>query len=86
MEVTIKRKQTRDTSFDNRKDDAMIRAIKEDHPEIKVKEVFDGHFFDQHGNEFSYDTSDDNGYSRKRFRELQQGNISEIRIDIKGFV
>jgi len=82
MTIIIKRKHTKDTFFDNRKDCALKRAIREEFGEIVIKEILDGYFFDQFGAQYNFDSSDKTGYSRKSFADLKEGKIKEIKVDI----
>jgi hypothetical protein len=82
MIITIKKGHTKNTSFDDRRNCALKKAIIDRDEEIEIKEVYDGFFFDQLRNRYEFDNSDETGFSRKRFGDLQKGIINEIRLEI----
>lgn len=82
MILIIKHKHTAGTSFDAIHDDALTRAMKEQHPEIELRKVFCDFFEDVKGRQYTFETDNFFGYSRRTFNALQNGTIKEIRLRI----
>ncbi len=82
MILVIKRLHTKGTSYDHINSDALIRAIKEQHPHIQIKACYADFFTDKEGRQYTFDTSEQHGYCRRSFNKLQNGEIPEIRLII----
>lgn len=89
MEITITRKHCKDTvlesgtiikaRFDNLRDCPLRRAINKQHPEFKVKGVFDGYVIDGDNRQYDYDTA---LYNRDTLRQLMEKEIDLITLNI----
>lgn len=78
MKVVIERTHTRGTSFDAINNDALSRAIKEQHKDFKIQSVFSDFLTDTQGRQFTFDISEVTGYCRRSFNRLQNGEIEKI--------
>lgn len=81
--ITIKKKHTIGVMFDDRRNGAIIKAVKEQAPELKIVEENYGICYDQDRNPFEFSIDENSGYTRQRFYELKLGHISEISIVLK---
>lgn len=82
MILIIKRQHTKGTSYDHIHCDALVRAIKEQHPDIQIKSCYADFFTDKQGRQYTFDTTEQHGYCRRSFNKLQNGEIPEIRLTI----
>lgn len=83
MRVIIQKKHTVGTLFDKWKDDALVRALKEQHPDFPVRASLEGFVSDKFNNHYEFDNSDATGYCRSSFTRLQRGEIKEIKLELK---
>jgi hypothetical protein len=83
MHVTIQKKHTVGTLFDKWKDDALVRALREQHPEFPVRASLEDFVSDKNNNHYEFDNSEDTGYCRASFARLQRGEIKEIKLELK---
>jgi hypothetical protein len=77
--VILKRNHTRNTTYDSHYDDALTRAIKQQHPDIKVKRVFEDYFIDEDRNRYTYTDN----YNRNSFRDLKDGQIADLNVQFE---
>jgi len=83
MDVTIHRKHTVNTRFHSQRDDALARAVKEQHPGFNLKTVHDDFLYDQKLNRYDFNATDKLGYNQDSFIALQRGDIKEIKLTLK---
>jgi hypothetical protein len=81
--VNILHRHTQDSTFDNRKNGALIKAMHQQQPEIKIVEENDGFCRDNQGNRYDFNSSDDKGYSRQSFRQLKEKTIKQITLQLE---
>ena len=81
--ITIFKKHTIGVSFDDRRNGALIKAVKEQAPELNIVEETYGVCYDQDRNVYEFSIDEQTGYTRQRYYELKLGHISEIRIVLK---
>lgn len=83
INLVISKKHTVGISYNTRFNGAITRAFAEQHPEIAVKEEFDGFIKTKDKKHFDFSSDDITGFSAASFRRLQSGEIKEIRIKLE---
>lgn len=80
LKLTLTKKHTAGIGFHQRAGGAISRAMKEQHPEVKVMHEFDGFIRTEDKKHFDFSNSDIAGYSQISFDRLQSGEQKEIVI------
>lgn len=83
MTVAIRTKHTTNKTFDQLHNGALAVAVHEQHPDITITKEYDGYCVDDKGYRYEFNSSDENGYSRKRYGLLKSKAISEIVIELE---
>lgn len=80
--VIITKKHTQDTTFDSWRNCALVKAIRQQYPELKIIAAFDEYVLDKNNRHYHFDNADATGYSRISFSRLKSGAIREIAIQL----
>lgn len=83
MNLVINHKHTAGIEFDNRTDGALIRAARQQQPELNIVQEFDGYCVDAKRNHYDFNSSEPSGYNRNTFQQLQNKEIKEISITLE---